>query len=727
MRKSKCGLFPERVATLFKRYAHLGKIGLLSLLALLLALGPIWSGTAGAQLAGQPEQTLGLRATVGTIFASAGDFIRGEQADGRVLPEKDLSAVLASLEQFSQTVLRDPRLAEIIDAIIEELITAEGLPGGIQDNKEFVAEIIRDPRLIAAVGEIIADFLLDERLAGDIEAIAGTIADLITYQDLHYFIRDSIATLLEDRSLERMMNDLLLTGTGLIYDTGSDTVASLLGDKRIPGLLKGFTPVVTGAVSEMASFIDQNNGEMLLLAEEMVLIFADYGVGLPANLLEDPRLNSCLAGITERMLRPGLYQAAASMGFELSGHLLEVGFESVARQVKAKENAIKTLAGGLVQDFFKADGAVAQKYFQGAMTEVIDRGREAAAEATPADRTVMVIADAEIQKKIADAVATVPPQMAKLAAFTWLLGDTVDPPYSQTPVDPVPRTYRAWVEDVVGVVVDLFDNNAGELAVAMNKDLEKIVRGFLGENESEISEELVKVIRGLPLDSAAAELRANEGELKRLAKELIERLFACLPLQELLDTVLDEGSIDELAGVIEKLSADLFDELPFADASRLIRDDRSILKELVRALPRISPGEMAGMIRSDQRIIAAVGDATSGMPVGTIIEFIQDEERAGLIGQSIAKMLLGLVADFVEDERLTDFSYDVVLGAIDALEGTPAALFFESLARFVENEDFVGYLVDSFYELTYGVSTELQHLYKQVVPRFFTQALWKFI
>ncbi len=726
MRKNKSGLFSGRIKTLFKRYSHLGKIGLLSLLALLLALGPIWPGAAGAELTGQPVRPAGLRATVGAIFASAGDYARGEQSGGRLLPEKDLSAILASLEEFSQSVLRDPRLAEIIDSIIEEIITAEGLPGGIQDNKVFVAEIIRDPRLVSVVGEIIADFLQDERLAADIEAIAGTIADLITYHDLHYTVRDVIAAVMENKSLEWMINDLLLTATDTLYGTGSDFAASLLEDERIPGLIKEFTPVATGAISEMARFVDDNYGEMLVLAEDMVLLFVDYGVDLPVNLLQDQRLSECLSGIVERILKPELYEYAVSTGFELSGHLLETGLVSAAGQIKARESAIKALAGGLVQEFFKADGAKAQIYFQESLTEVIDRGRERAAAATPADRKVLELIDAEIQKKIADAVAVVPPQMAKLAAFTWLLGDTVDPPYADTPVDPEPRTYRAWVEDVVGVVVDLFQGNAGDLARAMNKDLEKIVGEYLAENEAAISVELRKVIAGLPLGEVGEEIGSQKAELKRLARTLIERIFACLPLDELLDTVLDEKSVGELIGVVEELSADLFDELPFADASGLIREDRRILEELLKALPDVTLSEMAAMVRDDTRIIAAVGDATAGMPVGTIIDFIQDEQRAGLIGHSIAQMLLGLVADFVEDERLTDFSYDVVLGALDSLEGTPAALFFDSLALFVENEDFVGYLVDSLYELTYGVNTELQHLYKKVVPRFFTHALWKF-
>lgn len=726
MRKSKSGLFSGRIKTLFKRYTHLGKIGLLSLLALLLALGPIWPGAAGAELAVQPDRPAGLRATVGAIFTSAGDYVRGEQAGGQLLPEKDLSAILALLEEFSQSVLRDPRLAEIIDSIIQEIITAEGLPGGIQDNKEFVAEIIRDPRLVSVVGEIIADFLKDERLAEDIEAIAGAIADLITYHDLHYTVRDSLAAVLENKSLEQMMNELLLTATGMLYGTGSDFAASLLEDERIPGLLKELTPVATGAISEMARFLDDNYSEMLVLAEDMVLLFVDYGVDLPVNLLQDQRLNECLSGIVERMLKPELYDFAISTGFGLSGHLLERGLVSAAGQIKARENAIKELTGGLVQEFFKADGAKAQTYFQESLTEVIDRGRERAAEATPADRKVAGLIDAEIQKKIADAVAVVPPQMAKLAAFTWLLGDTVDPPYADTPVDPEPRTYRAWVEDLVGVVIDLFQGNAGDLAGAMNDDLEKIVGDYLTENEAAISLELRKVIAGLPLGEVGKEIGSKEAELKRLARTLIERIFACLPLDELLDTVLDEKSIDELVGVVEELSADLFDDLPFPDASGLIREDRRILDELVEALPHISLGEMAAMIRQDTRIIAAVGDATAGIPVGTVIDFIQDENRAGLIGYSIAQMLLGLVADFVEDERLTDFSYDVVLGAIDSLEGTPAALFFDSLALFVENEDFVGFLVDSLYELAYGVNTELQHLYKKVVPRFFTHALWDF-
>lgn len=730
MRQRKIGRSPGWRKKRFNRWAGPGRMGLLLLLALLLALGPVWSAAAGTEMMYRPERPLGLLATMGTVFGAAGDFVRGDQAGGRPIPEEDLSAIQASLEKFSLTVIRDPRLAEIIDAIIMEIATAEELPGGIQDNKEFIAEIIRDPRLIQVVGEVIGRYLQEEELADEIRAIAGVISDLITYPELHYFVRDCLAALLENKALGQMMNDLLLTATGMIYDAGSATVGDILKDRRIPGLAKEVTSLVTGTIPEILQFVEDNNDKILGLAEDILLIFTEYGVGLPPDLLEDARLKGCLAEITARMLKPEVLNAAVSMGFGLSEHLLRVGFVSTTEQLRLKKAAIGELVGGLVKEFFTAENAKAQKYFQESLTEVLERGRERAASATPKDLTVFGMVDADIQKKIADAVALVPPQMARLAAFTWLVEGTTlpgDPTYADTGVDPRPRSYDAWVKDVVGFSMDLLADNAGGLAAALNRDLERIVRDFLDDHGADISAVLREVILDLPLDRAAGEYRADEAALKGLAAELVERIFACLPLEELLQAVLDEDGISEFVAVVDEISAELFDELPFGEAAALIRDDRSILQALVKALPHIAPGELAAMIRHDDRIIAALGEATAGMPVETIIAFIQDEKRAALIGQNIAAMLLGVAADFVEDERMTPFSYEVVMGAIDSLEGTPAALIFDSLAQFLENENFTGYLIGSFHELAYGVNTELRHLYQRVVPRFFTQALWKFI
>ena len=212
-----------------RRCRYLGKTALLTFLALLLAVGPVWPVSAAAGTAQRGSASGGLLAAVGQVFEAAGKFARGEQVAGRPIPEQDLSAALGSLNEFSLTVLKDPRLAEIIDQIISDLVTNEELPGGIQKNKEFIAEIIRDPRLVRVLGDITPQ---DERLARDIEDFFKIIFDLITREDLHYFIRDSLAALVEQRDWKGRR--LAAAATGMIYYTVAMPF-HLLSDERCPG------------------------------------------------------------------------------------------------------------------------------------------------------------------------------------------------------------------------------------------------------------------------------------------------------------------------------------------------------------------------------------------------------------------------------------------------------------------------------------------------------------
>ena len=329
---------------------------------------------------------------------------------------------------------------------------------------------------------------------------------------------------------------------------------------------------------------------------------------------------------------------------------------------------------------------------------------------------------ANIQKSIADALAKVPPQIAKYAVFTWLVDGNPSPPYSQTPgLDPDPRTFQHWGRDLGGLLKQ--NNRAKELAGALAADLRNIVGRYLQENAGHISDSLRVAVLELPLEEAAANIRSG-GRAAELAQELVDRIIDCVPLDELAQCILEDADI---AGVIEELSEDFISDLPFDKAARLLAEDRRVVEALEESLPQISLAEVAETIRRDERIIGVLADAAANLPVDRIIDFIQDEKRAGLIGGAIARTLLNLAADFVEDEQQAAFLHAVLLDAVNSLEGTPGILVTDALARFMENENFAGSLVSSLYDLTYGVKTELWHLYKQVVPRFFTHALWNFI
>lgn len=723
MRKVKGGSFSRGAKKIFRRCAGMGKRGLLVLLALLLAIGPAWPAFAEEE-ATRRSGAGGLFDTVGAIFESAGNFIRDEQPPGRMIPDKDIPEALAALEEFSRLVLKDPRLAEIIDSIILEIVTDEGIPDDLQNSKQFIADIIRDPRLIQVIGEIITDYLQDERFAEDIKDLFGIIFELIADEELHYYVRDTLAALVEHESLERTINDVLKTGTGSVYQAGSVTVADLLSDKRLSRELNKLVSIITGSAPEMISVLlvdERNNKRVLRIAEEILLIFALYGAELPLNLMDDVRLRECMADLVLLTVDPQIYAATASIGKGLAEHLIH----QAAAELTADE-VVEDITADLIYDFFKADEAVLQEFFQDSLTTLIARARSGALESTPSDETIritpMLEINANIQKSIAENLAMVPPQIVKLVAFDWLVDGNPVPPYAETPgLAPVPRTYEHWGREVGGLLNQ--NDRAADLAAALSADLHNIIDHFLMENGEQISDALRDIIVELPLDEAAAEIRSS-GAAEDLSAKLAKRIITCIPLEELAHCIFEEADI---TGIIGGFTGNMMGDLPFKKAARLVAGDRRILKALEGSLPHISLAPVAHTIRHDDRLIAALADAASDVPVGGITEFIQDGTRADLIGQTLARLFLTIAADFVEDEQLAVFLHLVLLDAIDSLEGTPGALILDSLARFFENEDFAGYLVDSLYDLAYGVDNELWHLYKQVVPRFFTYALWKLL
>ena len=727
MGRKRTAVPPRGWKNLFARCAYPAKIGLLLLLVLLLAAGPVYPVFAEMEPGDQKSDSAGLLATVSTIFAAAVDYIQRDHPQPGVppVPEEDLSSILASLDQFSLEVLKDPRMAEIINSIIAEIVGDEDLPGSIQNNKEFIGEIIRDPRLTRVFGEIITDYLQDERLAKDIEDLFNIAFDLINQKDLHYFIRDCLAALLENKALEKTMNDLLLTATGAIYCSGSDTIAALLTDERIPEMIKEIVVPTTGAVPELLSLllVSENRERMLGIAEDILLVMARYGTDLPPDLLEDPRLREGLADIMLIAADPYIYEAVASTGEELTGYFL-----NRAAQHLTADQTVENMLGNMVHDFFKTNDAELQTYFLETLTTLISRARAEAIEAASQDEMIkippFIEVNACIQKSIADGVAKVPPQLAKYAAFMWLVDGNPEPPYSETPgLDPAgPRTYRQLGHDLGGLLKE--DDRALALAAALNSDLKAIIDSYLMEHREEISGTLHAVVAGVPLDRTAQEIRDNDADLKRLSRILVKRIIASFPLEEMLLSVVQEG--DNITGAIAELTGQLIDELPFDKAARFIINDRRLLRAIEEALPHISLSKLADTIRRNDWLTTMLAEAASELPVVQIIDFIQDDKHAELIGQIAAGTLLNMVADFTEDEQLASFIQGFLLDAISSLEGTPGTLILDSLARFIENEDFARYLAEFLYETAYGMKTELWYLYKCIVPRFFTYAIWHY-
>ena len=339
-----------------RRCRYLGKTALLTFLALLLAVGPVWPVSAAAGTAQRGSASGGLLAAVGQVFEAAGKFARGEQVAGRPIPEQDLSAALGSLNEFSLTVLKDPRLAEIIDQIISDLVTNEELPGGIPEEQGIYRRIIRDPRLVRVLGDIISDYLQDERLARDIEDFFKIIFDLITREICT--ISSGIPWLLSwsKRDWKGRQTTLLLAATGMIYYAGSDAVSDLLSDERVPLVVSELISTVAGPVPEIVSLllIDENNEKILKVAEDILLIFAQYGGELPLDILEDIRLRESLADMLLLLGHPHVYATAASIGDNLAVHLLD----KTAAGLTADETLENALGGWSmifksgVQDYF---------------------------------------------------------------------------------------------------------------------------------------------------------------------------------------------------------------------------------------------------------------------------------------------------------------------------------------------------------------------------------------
>lgn len=692
----------------YKRLKQAGKTGLLFLLVIALTASPLSSVAAGLNTADPRSESV-----FGTIFGAVRAHMQGEAPAGQAMPGEELAAALAALDDFTLLVLKDPRLSTALDEIILDLLEDEGTVEGIQEKKEFVAGILRDPRLSATLGDIITGYLRDERLAEDIEQLFGVVFDLITNEDLHYFLRDALASLVEDPRLENTVNGLLTEVVGTAHDTGTEALADLVTDDQIPLFI---TDLVSIMLSPLPDLLTLTYDERVrLLSADLLEILVEHEMEQAVSLVENEDLKAVVADLLLLLAEP------------VAGATAEIGLGLVEQTVPG---AARGLADGTIDDvldemvdhLFKHQGGSGvglQAYFYDALGTVKTRSMSRAMDYCPQDTDVgWGQGHQNIQKQVAEGQAEIPPDLAQQVFFKWLIDENPDPPYTSD-MEYTPRTYYAWAADLAGLLTEeRVDGITEELLIS----LKEVVNSFVDEHEKDILSSLRRAVETLPIEDLADQIRADD-QIDQLPQDLVERITALMPLEELAGYIKEEAKLLE---VLEDVSGDFVDDLPFQKTGRMIRKDKRILKALQASVPGFSLSEVAGTIRSDHRIIDALARVAAETPVDAVIDFIQDERRSALIGQTMAGTLLNLAADFVVDEDLSTFIQGVFFDAIfDSLGGSPGSLIVDSLAAFLENEDFATYLVQALYELTYGVDYELWNLYRQVVPRFFTYALWK--
>ena len=126
--KRMSGVFSKLKKEAVQQLKSLGQTAVVSLLVLLLVIGPAAPAFAQGETANRATGADGLMSTIAVIFNAAGSFARGEHAASRPIPERELSSALEALNEFNLAVLKDPRLATILDEIIAELLEGEGSP-----------------------------------------------------------------------------------------------------------------------------------------------------------------------------------------------------------------------------------------------------------------------------------------------------------------------------------------------------------------------------------------------------------------------------------------------------------------------------------------------------------------------------------------------------------------------------------------------------------------------
>lgn len=766
----------EKIAASLK---FLRKRGVLVLLVLLMTVAPVLTAAVNGRASAAGGDTM-----LGTM-STALNPVRLYLADEEMVPvktlsEEELAGALASLEGFNQAVLKDPRLAGVLDDIIWDLAESDDLAAAIGERQAFFAEIIRDERLVGVLGDVIADYLRDPQLAQDIEYFFKVIVDLIADEEMGGYIMETLALLLEDPRLEKMFNDLIIAAVDLGYGSLVEAMVDMIAHPGVPGLMEELGSTLLDSLPQLVGAVEDER--VLEVASDLMGLSLDYGVNTAVGMLEDPNLRMLLAdllvvtveavpaqeiiddmtGLALDVLEEGLSDGTLDQVInEVFNGLfvgevdcidvpgtglvalpvlnLEIDREPGATTrygdlVDADKNELRAKildwyghnfannaalnAAVVVQDF----GTDTQLwlYFHEAMDHIIKQSMSQAESYTPMEAAAWTDCSAA-QDQIEGIRAQVAEAIAEVPGE--IMRNAVftwlifGVPESKTGENDVElRGIPAWAREFSGLISPA---RIEALSESLGEATGIVIEDFMTEHEDDIATALHKALLDVPWDDIAGGLR-EEKKIKQAAQVMLKRLMADMPMEELADEIRGEMKGAQLDSVAGELVA----ALQTKEAGALIRSDTRVLDMLHESIPGFSMRNVAQLVRSDRRIIGSLAVTVSNFPVETLSGFLQDPERSEYIGHSLSRVLLGLAGSFVEDERLTQFINDALINVIGSLGDSPGTELLRYLSTFLDNGDFAHYWVTAL-PLRQGLTEEAVRMYKIAVPNFFTKFIWR--
>jgi hypothetical protein len=758
----------------------LRKRGVLLLLVLLLTAAPIMNAAVNRQVSAAGDDTL--LGTMGTILNPVKLHLAGEEmVPVKTLSEEELAEALASLDEFNEAVLKDPRLAGIFDEIIWDLVEDESFAEAIAGRQLLFADIINDERLVGVLGDVIADYLRDPKLAQDIEYFFNVIIDLISDEEMRFYIMETIAQLVEDPRLEKMFNDLIIAAVDLGYGSLVEAMVDMIAHPGVPGLMDELTEILLDSLPELVGVVEDER--ILGVAEELVGISLDYGVNTAVDMLADPKLRTLLAdllvvtveavpaqdiinditGEALDVLEAGLsdgkldqvinnlfnglfvgeidYIDVPGTGLVALPVLnLEIDSDPGATTRYSKlDGTDKNQLRARIQDWYghnfannnALDAAVVVQdfgadtqlwlYFHEAMNYIISQSMRQAASYTPMEAAAWTDcsqAQSQIEGVRAQIAEAIAEVPGEMMRNAIFTWLLFGVPDSKTGEDNVElQGIPAWAREFSGLISPA---RIEALSTSLGEATSTVIDEFMTEHEDDITAALRRALLDVPWEQMAQGLR-EEKKIKQAARVMLKRLVADMPMEELADEIRAEMEGAQL----ETVAGELIDALQLKEAGALIRSDTRVLDMLHESIPGFSMKNVANMVRSDRRIIGSLAATVANFPVETLSDFLQDEERSHYIGHGLSRILLNLVGNFVDDDRLTQFINDALINVLGSLgEGSPGAEIMRFLSAFLDNEEFAHYWVTAM-PLRQGITEEAVRMYKIAVPNFFTKFMWR--
>lgn len=696
---------------------------LLIFLVMLLAAGPSWPVLAG-ETAAQEEKTffealtdaydhmrkdvishipgLGVR----NFLSLFGIIPEREKLPTGKMVEDELTTALNALSNLNASILKDQRLAEALDEIIWELLEEESFTRGLHERQAFIADIIRDDRLINIIGEVIADYLSDDKLAEDIELFFSILFDLIADRNMHNFFKETLARLIEDDRTSKLIDEILAASVRIAYESSTDAVAALTADDRIKEIVKELIALFIVPAPEMAAqFVGDER--LVEITGDLAEVIIMYGPDMTAQILEDHRFQTLFSDIVmvifELLSRTltGTLEDQRLTG--LIGHV----FGNVAEGLDG--GTLGDIVGTMVDDFFKCDEF--RDFVDPAFAYLMEESQERAFENTPEDYFTVLSVELEINrmKELAYGVAEVPPELAYLAAFNWMV-------YGEAGLDI--STYTDIALEFTGLITpELVLGFGAVFAGIINHTVPRLIE----ENKEEIAEVLEAILDDEEIFVEAANYLRDDPRSAEFPEILAGRIITHLPFEQFADTIReDEYTVNTLIEV----TGELIDMFPLREIGRFIRDDERIPGLIDDSFTGVPVDKIAALIREDDRIFDLIRDIVHEFPVGTVSQFLQGEVRAEIIGHSIANFFLQMVADFVEKEGLSNFVHTILTDILESFDEPAGKVFLDNLARFYESDRLAPYLAGSFVGFVYEAKPDMHAAYKQVVPNFFTRMIF---